>query len=51
VKAAVEHASATDLAGALAREAELQEACARTADHAAATKAFLAKREPAFEGR
>jgi 2-(1,2-epoxy-1,2-dihydrophenyl)acetyl-CoA isomerase len=51
VKAAVDHAAATDLAGALVKEAELQEACARTADHAAATRAFLRKEQPVFEGR
>jgi 2-(1,2-epoxy-1,2-dihydrophenyl)acetyl-CoA isomerase len=51
VKAAVEHAAATDLAGALATEGELQKACAHTADHAEATKAFLRKEQPVFEGR
>ncbi|GAA0363254.1 enoyl-CoA hydratase-related protein [Actinoallomurus spadix] len=51
VKAALDHAATSDLAGALAKEAELQDACAATADHAAATKAFLKKEEPVFEGR
>jgi 2-(1,2-epoxy-1,2-dihydrophenyl)acetyl-CoA isomerase len=51
VKAAVEFASATDLRGALAREAELQAACAATADHESATKAFLRKEQPVFEAR
>lgn len=51
VKAAVDHAAVTDLAGALAKEAQLQRACAETADHAAATKAFLRKEQPVFEGR
>lgn len=51
VKAAVDHAAVTDLAGALAKEAELQKACAETADHANATKAFLQKEQPVFEGR
>jgi 2-(1,2-epoxy-1,2-dihydrophenyl)acetyl-CoA isomerase len=51
VKAAVDHAAATDLAGALAKEAELQTACAATADHLGATKAFLEKAQPVFEGR
>ncbi|MCO5992569.1 enoyl-CoA hydratase-related protein [Actinoallomurus rhizosphaericola] len=51
VKAALDHAATADLAGALAREAELQDACAATADHTAATKAFLKKEEPVFEGR
>ncbi|MCO6009570.1 enoyl-CoA hydratase-related protein [Actinoallomurus purpureus] len=51
VKAALDHAATADLAGALAREAELQDACAATADHANATKAFLKKERPAFQGR
>lgn len=51
VKAAVEHAAASDLAGALAKEGELQETCAATADHVSATKAFLQKEQPVFEGR
>jgi enoyl-CoA hydratase/carnithine racemase len=51
VKAALEHAAASDLTGALAKEAELQKACAETADHVSATKAFLQKEQPAFEGR
>ncbi|MCW2944254.1 MAG: putative enoyl-CoA hydratase/isomerase [Actinoallomurus sp.] len=51
VKAAVDHASAGDLASALRKEAELQEACAATADHANATKAFLQKEQPVFDGR
>jgi enoyl-CoA hydratase/carnithine racemase len=50
VKTALEHASATDLASALAKEAELQAACAATADHAAATQAFLRKEQPVFKG-
>jgi 2-(1,2-epoxy-1,2-dihydrophenyl)acetyl-CoA isomerase len=51
VKTAVERAAATDLAGALATEGDLQKACAETADHAEATKAFLRKEQPTFEGR
>jgi 2-(1,2-epoxy-1,2-dihydrophenyl)acetyl-CoA isomerase len=51
IKAGLEHAAATDLAGALAKEAELQKACAETADHVSATKAFLQKEQPVFEGR
>jgi enoyl-CoA hydratase/carnithine racemase len=51
VKTAVEHAAATDLAGALVTEGDLQKACAETADHAEATKAFLRKEQPTFEGR
>jgi 2-(1,2-epoxy-1,2-dihydrophenyl)acetyl-CoA isomerase len=51
VKAALDHAATHDLASALEREAELQDACAKTSDHHTATAAFLAKEEPAFEGR
>ena len=51
VKAALEYAEATGLSGALAKEAELQKACVRTADHVSATKAFLQKEQPVFEGR
>jgi 2-(1,2-epoxy-1,2-dihydrophenyl)acetyl-CoA isomerase len=51
VKAAVDHASSSDLAGALENEAVHQETCARTADHIGATKAFLQKEQPVFEGR
>jgi 2-(1,2-epoxy-1,2-dihydrophenyl)acetyl-CoA isomerase len=51
VKASVDRAAVTGLAEALAREAELQVACAATADHAGATKAFLQKEQPVFEGR
>ncbi len=51
VRTAVDHAATSDLAGALAQEAVLQDACAATSDHGAATKAFLAKETPVFEGR
>lgn len=51
VKVAVDHAATADLAGALAEEARLQKMCAETADHASATKAFLNKERPVFEGR
>ncbi|WP_345434603.1 enoyl-CoA hydratase-related protein [Actinoallomurus vinaceus] len=51
VKTALDHAATADLADALAKEAELQDACAATADHANATKAFLKKEQPVFEGR
>jgi 2-(1,2-epoxy-1,2-dihydrophenyl)acetyl-CoA isomerase len=50
-KASVEHAASNDLASALAKEGQLQKACAETADHANATKAFLSKERPVFEGR
>jgi 2-(1,2-epoxy-1,2-dihydrophenyl)acetyl-CoA isomerase len=51
VKTALDHAAVADLAGALEKEAELQAACAATADHASATRAFLRKEQPVFEGR
>jgi enoyl-CoA hydratase/carnithine racemase len=51
VRAALDHAAVSDLAGALAKEAEVQAACAATADHANATQAFLRKEQPVFEGR
>lgn len=50
VRTALDHAAATDLPGALAKEAELQAACGATADHANATRAFLRKEQPVFTG-
>jgi 2-(1,2-epoxy-1,2-dihydrophenyl)acetyl-CoA isomerase len=51
VKAALDHAATHDLSAALDKEAELQDALAATADHVAATRAFLKKEQPVFEGR
>jgi enoyl-CoA hydratase/carnithine racemase len=51
VKLALDHAATHDLSAALDNEAELQDACVRTADHEAATRAFLKKEQPVFEGR
>jgi 2-(1,2-epoxy-1,2-dihydrophenyl)acetyl-CoA isomerase len=51
VKAALDHAATHDLVSALEREAELQDACAKTSDHRTATAAFLKKEQPGFEGR
>lgn len=51
VKEALDHAATHDLGAALDKEAELQDACAGTADHAAATSAFLKKEQPVFGGR
>jgi 2-(1,2-epoxy-1,2-dihydrophenyl)acetyl-CoA isomerase len=51
VKAALGHAATHDLASSLEREAELQDLCEKTADHHAATAAFLAKEQPVFEGQ
>jgi 2-(1,2-epoxy-1,2-dihydrophenyl)acetyl-CoA isomerase len=39
------------LSEALAAEAQAQTICGATADHRAATAAFVAKRQPTFEGR
>jgi 2-(1,2-epoxy-1,2-dihydrophenyl)acetyl-CoA isomerase len=39
------------LADALAAEAAAQQRCGSTADHAAATRAFVAKQRPTFTGR
>lgn len=50
-KRLLDHAAASTLEEALDREAELQEGLVRTADHAAARKAFLNKERPRFEGR
>ncbi|HEU5158073.1 MAG TPA: enoyl-CoA hydratase-related protein [Streptosporangiaceae bacterium] len=51
VKQALDHAATHGLSAALDKEAELQDACAATADHVAATRAFLKKEQPVFEGR
>jgi len=51
VKRALDHAATSTLEDALDLEAELQDACAATADHLTATTAFLAKEQPKFEGR
>ncbi|MFF4774017.1 enoyl-CoA hydratase-related protein [Microtetraspora fusca] len=48
---ALDYAATHSLSDALDLEAELQDECAATADHAAATKAFLNKERPRFEGR
>lgn len=48
---ALDYAASHSLSEALDLEADLQEECAATADHAAATKAFLNKERPRFEGR
>ncbi|MEW9529218.1 enoyl-CoA hydratase-related protein [Microbispora sp. NPDC049125] len=50
-KRALDHAASRPLAEALEREAELQDELAATSDHLAATKAFLSKERPRFEGR
>ncbi|MEU0483438.1 enoyl-CoA hydratase-related protein [Streptosporangium sp. NPDC006013] len=50
-KRALRFASTGSLAEALELEADLQDACARTDDHLNATRAFLAKERPVFQGR
>ena len=51
IKAALAYSASHDLAESLENEARLQEALGRTADHRAATAAFLRKERPTFEGR
>jgi 2-(1,2-epoxy-1,2-dihydrophenyl)acetyl-CoA isomerase len=51
IKNAMAYAANASLPDALEREADLQARCGETADHAAATKAFVAKEAPVFAGR
>ena len=51
IKAELHYAAAHDLADSLEHEAKVQSALGRTADHRAATLAFLHKQQPVFEGR
>jgi 2-(1,2-epoxy-1,2-dihydrophenyl)acetyl-CoA isomerase len=51
VKAALAHAATHDLPSSLAKEADLQDECENTDDHHNATKSFLKKEQPTFEGR
>nr|WP_203953679.1 enoyl-CoA hydratase-related protein [Planotetraspora mira] len=48
---ALDFAASHSLSDALDLEAGLQDECAATADHLAATKAFLSRERPRFEGR
>lgn len=50
-KRALAYAATHSLPEALAFEADLQDACAATHDHLDATRAFLAKERPSFNGR
>ncbi|GAA3442140.1 enoyl-CoA hydratase-related protein [Planomonospora venezuelensis] len=50
-KRALAFAAGSTLDDALELEADLQDACAKTDDHLNATRAFLRKERPAFEGR
>jgi 2-(1,2-epoxy-1,2-dihydrophenyl)acetyl-CoA isomerase len=51
IKTALVFAATHDLAESLEKEAQLQDDLGRTADHRAATSAFLRKERPSFEGR
>jgi 2-(1,2-epoxy-1,2-dihydrophenyl)acetyl-CoA isomerase len=51
IKSALAFGSCATLGDALANEARLQTAMGATADHRAATAAFLAKQKPTFTGR
>ncbi|HEY4853448.1 MAG TPA: enoyl-CoA hydratase, partial [Streptosporangiaceae bacterium] len=51
IKEALGYAAGHGLAESLEKEAELQAAAGRTADHRAATLAFSRKQQPQFEGR
>ncbi|WP_248963717.1 enoyl-CoA hydratase-related protein [Sphaerisporangium perillae] len=50
-KQALDFSAAHSLEDSLEMEADLQDACAKTEDHHNATRAFLAKRRPTFDGR
>jgi 2-(1,2-epoxy-1,2-dihydrophenyl)acetyl-CoA isomerase len=51
IKESIAYAATSDLAGALAKEDELQTAMGRTEDHRTSTAAFVAKQQPSFIGR
>ena len=51
IKESLLFAASSSLPDALEHEAQLQERLGQTADHRAATSAFLHKQEPVFEGR
>ena len=51
IKEQLDYAAGHGLAEALEKEAEVQGALGRTADHQAATLAFTRKQEPRFLGR
>ena len=51
IKSTLDYAAAHDLPSSLEKEAEVQDLCAKTEDHAAATESFLAKQQPTFRGR
>jgi 2-(1,2-epoxy-1,2-dihydrophenyl)acetyl-CoA isomerase len=51
IKQSIAFAQTADLASALAKEDELQTAMGHTEDHVNATRAFVAKQQPNFQGR
>jgi 2-(1,2-epoxy-1,2-dihydrophenyl)acetyl-CoA isomerase len=51
IKESIAYAATTDLAGALAKEDELQTAMGGTEDHRMSTAAFVRKEKPTFLGR
>jgi 2-(1,2-epoxy-1,2-dihydrophenyl)acetyl-CoA isomerase len=51
IKQALDFSAAHSLEDSLEVEADLQDACAKTDDHHNATRAFLAKDRPVFQGR
>jgi 2-(1,2-epoxy-1,2-dihydrophenyl)acetyl-CoA isomerase len=51
IKQSIAYAASSDLAGALAKEDELQTAMGHTEDHRSSTAAFVAKQKPSFRGR
>lgn len=51
IKQALDYSAAHSLEDSLEVEADLQDVCVKTEDHHNATKAFLAKNRPVFEGR
>ena len=51
IKQSIAFAATSDLAGALAKEDELQTAMGATEDHRNSTAAFVKKEKPVFRGR
>jgi 2-(1,2-epoxy-1,2-dihydrophenyl)acetyl-CoA isomerase len=51
IKTELQFAAAHGLSAALEKEAELQTELGETTDHQAATRAFVARQEPSFQGR
>ncbi|GII66537.1 enoyl-CoA hydratase [Sphaerisporangium krabiense] len=51
IKQALDYSAAHTLEDSLEVEADLQDFCAKTEDHERATRAFLAKQKPVFQGR